>query len=663
MRFRLIGAVGWVVIGAFVATAVALADFLAGTLSETATIRQESRKFREQAAYLLTPTLNMVPSMRQEFRASASDGRPAGARVLRTDRDGYIETGNAVQEGSVVLFLGGSTTELNEVDEIFRFPSIVEKRFSKHGLHVRALNAGVRGHTTQDSLNSLINRSGAQDVAVVVLMENINDRLRLAVSGSYAAALGTVSPTSGLAVKEATNGLLDAVWDYLSYRSNLLFLTRTALSRYNAWTGEERGIEVIESNIDFPDPNFEHHRRLYERNLRLFVAAVNSLGAQPVLMTQPLRNQSHQHGLFNEIVRRVAFDTRSALIDLDRVLPRERGWAYLSDGIHFNNAGSRAVGNIVAEHLAPLLETEMPRLPIDDGVTNLPAFAARCTAAGDIASPGPAKQLVAEPARYPSISSDGLWLLFQAWKDGRERLHALDTRDGSIKSLTPETVTDNERHPTFLSYDSDRFDVVFGQGYVENDPASSERLMIRNWPTLSTRRLELGTAINGSIPTVAGRQIVFAGMPTGSNSAPDLFSISLDQGSLVKLTDTKWEEWRPAIAPDGTIYFIANPHGQFDIFRLRPGSSKPELYYSSAADEWDPAVSPNGRWIAFASNADGNWNIYVASTDDSTTTTVVARSADDEWDPHWHPNGNLLLYGQATSDGPRIMGVCVFGEQ
>jgi hypothetical protein len=37
-------------------------------------------------------------------------------------------------------------------------PSVIESRLRERGLDIVALNAGVRGHTTQDSINALLNR-------------------------------------------------------------------------------------------------------------------------------------------------------------------------------------------------------------------------------------------------------------------------------------------------------------------------------------------------------------------------------------------------------------------------------------------------------------------------------------------------------------------------
>lgn len=665
-RIRILGSLA---ILAILATAFVTLDFAAGRIGETGIIREESRKFREEAAYFRTTTLNLAPSIRHEFlpgdRDAAGTLSRHAPRMFRTDDLGYIKSNNDSDAATKILFLGGSTTESNEVDEAFRFPAVVGSALNSAGVRVRTLNAGVRGHTTQDNINALLNRPGLLDASVAVLMENINDRLRLAIQGNYTGRLGTDPPVSSAAVFASARGLMHSSWDYVSYRSNILFLARNAVARFNAWTGETVGVSVGESNINFPDPNFDEHRLLFERNLRIFVSIARAYDMQPALMTQPLGVASEPQAVFNESIRRVAAETKSVLIDLDAALPAPKSWAFLKDNIHFNNRGSTAIGHIVAEHLAPLLGATLQTKAIETGILSPPDMASRCKLAATEVASAPVRQLLAESGRYPSLSPDnGRWLLFQTWKGGRDRIRAYDSVRREVIDLSPEVVTASERHPAFLSSSSDTFEIVFGQGFDKQNPRSIERLMARQWPSFATREMLFGDkGISGSIPAVSGEEIVFAGANTSSRQPPDLYRLHSTTQRLAKMTDTPWEEWRPAIAPDKSVYFISNKNGNFDIFRLAHGSELPDLFYGSPADEWDPAVSPDGNWIAFASKAKGNWDVYVTRTEQPSSIVQITTSLDDEWDPAWHPKVPLLLFAASSPDGPRIMGTCLFGEE
>jgi hypothetical protein len=88
-------------------------------------------------------------------------------RKFRTDHNGVVKGGNEVSTTATkIVFLGGPTTECNEVAEPFRFPALVERLLRERGLNIVTLNAGVRGHTTQDSINALLILANAADKSI-----------------------------------------------------------------------------------------------------------------------------------------------------------------------------------------------------------------------------------------------------------------------------------------------------------------------------------------------------------------------------------------------------------------------------------------------------------------------------------------------------------------
>ena len=227
-----------------------LADVIYGKVTGLEGIRESARLFRSETSYLLLSTSALLPDI--EHRYEPIEGDQVDPRFLRTNPGGTIVGPDEVSEAeNEILFLGGSTTESNEVDEMYRFPTVVQAIMRESGIDVRTINAGVRGHTTQDSLIAYLSRPGFRDADVVILMHNINDRLWLATFEDYSSRLPQSAPTSHSAITRSATGLLWSIWDYTSYRSNLLFAFRQRLTYFDPWTGEARLAGVVnEANVD-----------------------------------------------------------------------------------------------------------------------------------------------------------------------------------------------------------------------------------------------------------------------------------------------------------------------------------------------------------------------------------------------------------------------------
>lgn len=117
-----------------------------------------------------------------------------------------------------------------------------------------------------------------------------------------------------------------------------------------------------------------------------------------------------------------------------------------------------------------------------------------------------------------------------------------------------------------------------------------------------------------------------------------------DGSDQIRLTFNSRNDQRPDLSPDGQqIVFVSNritetnPSGDFEIFVMSSngdGAGVRQLTLNGAEDSL-PRWSPNGKWIAFHSNVDGNFEIYVIRPDGTDLTRVTDYPGVDQF-PEWH---------------------------
>ncbi len=114
------------------------------------------------------------------------------------------------------------------------------------------------------------------------------------------------------------------------------------------------------------------------------------------------------------------------------------------------------------------------------------------------------------------------------------------------------------------------------------------------------------------------------------------------------------QAWVPftLAAPVCTDFLVyhTNQTGNWEIFRLgdiadRPGANANlSQGQGQGTNNLGPSLSPDRRWIAFASDRDGNWEVYVAATDGTSRQRVTYHSPATSTDPVWSPDGSTIVY-------------------
>jgi len=134
----------------------------------------------------------------------------------------------------------------------------------------------------------------------------------------------------------------------------------------------------------------------------------------------------------------------------------------------------------------------------------------------------------------------------------------------------------------------------------------------------------------------------------GEGEAVRIVSRALDRtgadATLFTVADASERAAAGAFAPDGkTLYIVLRKGGNWGLYRVAPGASAAaEPVVASEALNVHPQLSPDGRWLAFASFESEPPQIYVVGVAGAAGRWQVSTNGGIE--PAWGPDGRELFY-------------------
>jgi lysophospholipase L1-like esterase len=289
-----------------------------------------------------------------------------------------------------ILAIGGSTTESLYLDQSEAWPQMVQD-----SLGVWVGNAGKSGLTTRHHVVYAESLLDKHQPTTVLVLAGVNDLTRrLSADDEWAPAdLSDVATRAGV-IRESfvAHPDFDAERPYLK-RTELWRLAAqirvgsaanadTAQDAsgqiYATWREHRQQATAIRDEL----PDLTEALAEYESNLHAIIDGIERAGAEAVLMTQPVLWRSGlsadlqkllwlggvgdfqaepghdyysvealQSGMerYNAVLLEVCEERELSCLDLAALVPQDGSMYY--DDVHFSEAGSRRVAEVVAEHL------------------------------------------------------------------------------------------------------------------------------------------------------------------------------------------------------------------------------------------------------------------------------------------------------------------------
>jgi serine/threonine protein kinase/Tol biopolymer transport system component len=329
-------------------------------------------------------------------------------------------------------------------------------------------------------------------------------------------------------------------------------------------------------------------------------------------------------------------------------------------------------GGVAAQ--SPTMHLNPPPPPLSSpppptGFSLDPGAAARAVAGGPPPQVSPVPRAV--PAPHPVIVTPGTGPGHAAARRGRRGrpwlaiagaaallalaaffgVRAIVGTGSSGGAGSPLGVVDGEEAILFSSH---RNNVHNSQIYTMNPDGSGQRIL------LSTKGHSWGPRVSPDgqflvFSVVIGEHTDHSATGGGEQGRGhhEIFRARTDGGDITQITTTGDTVWNNAWAwtPDGTsVVFASDRDGNWELYRMdADGSDVVRLTDNTAQDGW-PTITPDGESIIFASDRDGDpesSQLYIMGADGEDVRRLVSSEAYDTL-PSIAPDGKTVVYSSRS---------------
>ena len=238
----------------------------------------------------------------------------------------------------------------------------------------------------------------------------------------------------------------------------------------------------------------------------------------------------------------------------------------------------------------------------------------------------------------PTWSPDGSQLAFSSLSELSPDIYAISSDGSGLRHLTDDPAVEGTARwspdGSLISFYSARAQAE-GFMWLMKPDGTDQRVIHLDLDPADTETRCRGVTPFSWLPD--SKRILFQGSGPGT-SAVEICAANID-GSEIEIirSDEDVTNLAPAASPDGRrIAFASDRDGDLEIYVMNAdGGGLRPLTKDPGRDD-QPTWSPDGRWIAFTSTRDGGFDIYVMRDDGRDLRRLTENEAIDG-DPAWSP--------------------------
>jgi TolB protein len=124
-----------------------------------------------------------------------------------------------------------------------------------------------------------------------------------------------------------------------------------------------------------------------------------------------------------------------------------------------------------------------------------------------------------------------------------------------------------------------------------------------------------------------------------------LFAYQPEQLPYTRLTDGPWNDITPAISPDGRLAaFASNRSGYWDIYLLELATGKLTRLTDTPEYDAHPSWSPDSAWLVYESYQNDSLDLLISPADGAQSPIVLSDDPAAEHSPAWSPQGRQIAF-------------------